>query len=196
MSNLAPSLAARPERPVFEPQPRHIEIVPTRAQRRARPRVSFALITIAGLFALFMAQLLLSITIADGAYQISSLRAEQRDLARSGQAVGEKLDLLESPQNLAKQAENLGMVVSNTTPMFLRLSDGKVLGDKGAVESGTQLLDAGNLVPNSLLPGHGKGKGKPSNAGKESQSGAPAVVQPDSDVASSADGVLPSPTTR
>ena len=38
--------------------------------------------------------------------------------------------MLDSPQNLAANAEGLGMV-SNGNPVFLRLSDGAVLGAAG-----------------------------------------------------------------
>ena len=48
-------------------RPRHIEIVSTREQRRARPRVFYALVAVSGLFALFIVQLLLSIVVSDGA---------------------------------------------------------------------------------------------------------------------------------
>ena len=193
MSNLAyasPVRSPRHEERQSE-QHRHIEIVTTKAQRRARPRIVYALATIAGLFALVIAQILLSIVLADGAYEISSLRTEQRDLSRTAASLGEDLDLLQSPQNLAAQAEGLGMVMSGTTPMFLRLSDGKVLGSAGAASQGAALLGAkGSLVANSLLAGI------PDVANPdEPEDGAPAIEQPKSNVAS-APGTLPSPVTR
>jgi len=193
MSNLAyasPVRSPRHEERHGE-QHRHIEIVTTKAQRKARPRIVYALATIAGLFALVIAQLLLSIVLADGAYEISSLRTEQRDLSRTAASLGEDLDLLQSPQNLATQAEDLGMVMSGTTPMFLRLSDGKVLGSAGAASQGAALLGAkGSLVANSLLAGIPD----VSNP-DEPEDGAPAIEQPESNVAS-APGTLPSPVTR
>jgi hypothetical protein len=199
MSNLA---YARPQRhPRHEErtteQTRHIEIVTTRAQRKARPRIVYALATVAGLFALVIAQLLLSIVIADGAYEISSLRTEQRDLSRTAQSLGEQLDLLQSPQNLATQAEDLGMVMSASTPMFLRLSDGKVLGSAGAASQGAALLGAkGSLVANALLAGIPENdKGDEPAQGDEPEKGAPSIEQPESNVAS-APGTLPSPVTR
>jgi len=48
-------LGAPQQRPASQPgpsaQPRHIEIVTTRNQRLARPRLVYSLITVAGLFA-------------------------------------------------------------------------------------------------------------------------------------------------
>jgi len=153
VSNLAFATPLRS--PVEEQHPRHIEIVSSREQRRARPRVVYAIVVVAGLFLLFMAQLLLSIVVSDGAYRISALQTSQRDLGREQQALSEKLDLLSSPQNLATQAESLGMVLSNTSPVFLRLSDGAILGTASAADAGESVItgSSGSLVPNSLLAG-------------------------------------------
>jgi hypothetical protein len=149
-SNLA---FATPLRSPREEQP-HIEIVSTREQRRARPRVVYALVTVAGLFALFIAQLLLSIVVADGAYRISALQSEQSDLGRQEKSLSEELDLLASPQNLATQAESLGMLRSSSSPAFLRLSDGAIVGQAAAAADGTTVVGAaGNLVANDLLGG-------------------------------------------
>ena len=151
MSNLAFATPLRS--PVEEQQPRHIEIVTSREQRRARPRAVYAIVAVVGLFVLFMAQLLLSIVVSDGAYRIAALQTSQRDLGREQQALSEQLDMLSSPQNLATQAESLGMVLSNTNPVFLRLADGAILGTAGAADAGESVItgSAGSLVPNSLL---------------------------------------------
>jgi len=192
MSNLAYALPQRSPRHEEE-RTRHVEIVPTRAQRRSRPKIFYALVTVSALFALFMAQLLLSIVLADGAYQISSLRVEQRDLSRQEASLGEKLDLLRSPQNLATRAENLGMVTNGATPMFLRLSDGKVLGSAAAAGAGVQLIGAdGTRVPNALLTGL---EAFDPEAGNTTDSGEPSKTETASSVTSSP-GTLPSPVTR
>jgi cell division protein FtsB len=132
---------------------RRIEIVSTRTQRRARPRPIYAIVAVSGVFALFLAQLLLSIVVSDGAYQISSLQAKEADLSRSSQSLNEQVDLLSSTQNLASKAEALGMVLSATTPAFLNLADGTVVGKSTSTdaESNGVLGAVGNLVPNSLL---------------------------------------------
>ena len=59
------------------------------------PRVVYALVTIAGIGVILLAQLLLSIVLADGAYQISGLQAEQRELLRQEHALTEELQVLE-----------------------------------------------------------------------------------------------------
>jgi hypothetical protein len=142
---------ARPMgRPGVAPEPaprRHLEIAPSRAQRRARPRLAHAIVTIAGIGVILLVQLLLSIVLADGAYQISALQTEQRELLREEQALNEQLELLGSTQNLTANAEALGMVASGN-PLFLNVATGGVSG-KGS--KAVKLPD--NLVGNSLLDG-------------------------------------------
>lgn len=82
MSTQGNLAVARPLRRV-DPQPeprRHLEIAPNRAQRRARPRLAHAIVTVAGIGVILLIQLLVSFALADGAYQIASLQSQQRDL--------------------------------------------------------------------------------------------------------------------
>lgn len=133
----------RPE----EPPRRRLEVVPTRAQRRARPRLLPAVITMAGIGAVLMGQLLLSIVLADGAYQIAALQAEQRDLQRQQDALAEDLEIASSTQNLTASAEQLGMVASGA-PAFLDVSTGAIVGN--AAPAGGSLIGSGQLVGNLL----------------------------------------------
>jgi hypothetical protein len=144
---------AVPDR-VEDPKRTHLEVVPTRSQRRARPRALYAAMAVGTLLVIVVAQLLLSISISQGAYQLNSLQAKQTQLQRSYQAVSEDLNRVSSPQNLAANANALGMV-SNSSPAYLRLSDGAVLGAPlpASGAAGTVTGGQGNLVPNSLLAG-------------------------------------------
>jgi len=143
---------ARPRiRPSAEPAPRHIEVVATRGQRRARPRTVYALIIVGGLFVLLLTQLLLSIGVSDGAYAIQSLQQQQKELDRTHQALTEDVDRLSSPQNLARNAQALGMVAS-ASPSFLSL-DGTIQGTPQAKDGATTALTADTLIGNSLLAG-------------------------------------------
>ena len=137
-----------------EPKRTHLEVVPTRSQRRARPRALYAGIAVATLLGVVVAQLLLSIGISQGAYQLQTLQSKQTELQRSYQAVSEDLNRVASPQNLAANANALGMV-SNSNPAYLRLSDGAVLGAPlpASGAAGTVTGTQGNLVPNALLAG-------------------------------------------
>ena len=112
--------------PMREQHPRHVEIVTTRAQRRARPTVVHAVVTLGALFVIFAAQLLLSIAVSDGAYQIADLQPTQKELSRTEDALAEQLSALSSPQNLVANAASLGMVIA-TDAQYLRLADGAVL---------------------------------------------------------------------
>jgi cell division protein FtsB len=134
-----------------ERHPRHIEIVTTRAQRKARPRVAYAVFTVASLFAIFGAQLLLSIVVSNGAYEIDALQAQQKELLRTEQALQEQLATLDSTQNLAAQAAHLGMV-PNGDPYAIDLSTGSVFALPGSADP-TGCGGSCNLVANSLLTG-------------------------------------------
>lgn len=142
--------------PASLPQsPRRFDVVPTRDQKKARPKYFYALATVGGLFAILVAQLLLSIVVSNGAYQISALQQEQKELARDQQSLTEQLHVLESPQHLAANAEQLGMVTNSNTA-YLRLSDGVVLGNPAAAIANDVIqlgADGGPLVQNELLAG-------------------------------------------
>lgn len=153
MSAVSIAVARPLRRPGGQPlaQPRrHLEVVPTRAQRRARPRMLPALITIGGIGVILLAQLLLSIVIADGAYQISNLQSAKHGAVLEQHALSEKLDLLASPQHLAANAEALGMVASGNA-VYLDAATGAVSGNGTA--AGGSLLGGGDQVGNALLAG-------------------------------------------
>jgi len=207
---------AAPARPRRSPQPdatprRHLEVAPTRAQRRARPRLLPALITIGGIGVILLAQLMLSIVLADGAYQISSLQTQKHDAALQQHALSETLDLYNSPQHLAANAEALGMVASGNA-VYLDATTGAVTGTGTA--AGGSLLGAGDQVSNVLLDGSmivtaqaptttttttttATGAGPTSGASATGSSGAPqASTDTGTGGAPQTPGLLPSPTTH
>jgi len=131
---------------------RHIEIVSSRSQRRARPRIVYGLVAVSGLFLILMAQLLLSIALSSGSYQISSLQTQQRNFARDQQTLTESLRVLQAPQNLAARATTLGMIMNNTGSGWLRLSDGAILKDPSAAATASATDgNARSLIGNVLL---------------------------------------------
>lgn len=149
MSNLA---YARPATaPRMEPDRRHVEIVTTRAQRRARPKTVYAVVTIASLFVIFAAQLLLSIVVSEGAYQIETLQSEQKGLLRTQDALRENLAVLQSTQNLAANAAHFGMV-PNSSPLAIDLGTGSVYSLPGSADP-AGCGGSCNLIGNSLLSG-------------------------------------------
>lgn len=181
--------------PRRDARPRHIEIVTTRAQRRSRPRSFYAVVAVTSVFALLIAQLLLSILLSDGAYQIAALQGEQKQLARTEQALNESLDLLASPQSLALRAESLGMVLDTNAPVLLRLSDGLVSGIPTPAAGAAGAIGAdGAQVANALLTPPTM---DPLANGTESTSdGAPPASTSNASVPSNGGGPLPSPQTR
>lgn len=186
---------------------RHLDIAPTRAQRRRRPRIYAALVAISGIGAILLAQLLMSLVLAEGAYRISSLQVEKRDLARETHAASETLDQLSSTQSLMANAAALGMV-SSGNPVFLDVASGQALGTASA-PSGQLVGTGGNLIGNALLAdgsnlldpaaiaaaqaAAGGGTAAPTTTTDGQATGAPdAGVAP----VGGASGTLPSPTTR
>ena len=196
-NSAAPSFPERMPWRKPTPDTRHIEIVTTRNQRRARPRLAFSLIIIGGLFAVLASQLLLSIALADGAYQISALQAEQKELSRAQQSVTEQLNVLESPQNLAARAESLGLV-SNNSAVYLDLATGAVMGAPTAAqaEAGSVLgVNGSLLIANALLVDVPGTMTPTEPAITDALSGAPTTTALGDSVASTATGI-PGPTTR
>lgn len=151
MSNLAYARPATLPSREQHPHPRHIEVVTTRAQRRARPKLAYAVVTVASLFVIFAAQLLLSIVVSDGAYQIEALQSQKKELLRTEQALNERLGLLGATQHLAANAAHLGMV-PGAAPIYLDVTTGGIAGAPGSVDHGG-CGGACNLVANSLLTG-------------------------------------------
>jgi hypothetical protein len=187
-----PLASSRPDR---APAPRrHLEVAPTRAQRRARPRVLPAIITIGGIGAILLAQLLLSIVLADGAYTIADLQTQQRDLERQEEALTEELEVLSSTQNLIANAENLGMIASGN-PVFLDLSTGTVSGNPSPA-GGSLTGSRGNQIGNSLLAGYSLVE--PAEADDPTTSSAQNSTGNggSSTSSSSSPGTIPSPNTR
>lgn len=196
--------SAKPS-PRFDREERgsHLEVVATRSQRKARPRTVYAVIAIGTLLAIIVTQLLLSIVVSQGAYQIEALQGEKTGLQRSFQSATEDLSSVSSPQSLAANATALGMV-SNPNLVYLRLSDGAVLGSPApAPASGVTATGAtGGLVPNSLLAGvplvtqqaTGATVQPAVKTGNSSSASAPAATPPVAKVPFT--GALPSPVTH
>jgi len=186
---------ATPRTTMPDSRPRHIEIVTSRAQRRSRPRSFYAIIAVTSVFTLLLAQLMLSIVLSDGAYQISALQNEQKQLARTEQALNEDLELLASPQSLATRAESLGMVLGTNAPVFLRLSDGVVTGAPTPAAGTAGAIGAGgSLVANALLTD--PVVDLTADPADSAVGGAPSGPTANASVPSNGSGQLPSPQTR
>ena len=114
-------------------------------RRQLRPSVVGVAVGIVSVL-IIAAQLALSMMQTSDAYELASLKVQQRDMARVERVLQQNVASLSSPQNLAANAKDLGMV-QNVQPGYLRLSDGTILGDPTAV---TQSVVTNN-VPNATL---------------------------------------------
>jgi cell division protein FtsB len=183
---------ARTEEPRTQPRP---QLRPVPEQRR-RPRLAYAITALSGIAAIVIAQLLFSVAMTEGAYEIDGYRVAQTKLDRETQVLREQIDALESPQFLAANAEALGMV-PNAAPVYLRLSDGAVLGQPTAAAGGA--LGAAGSVANSLITDvplvtqqpAGETGGAASGA-PEAAAGTPAATAP----VAPPSGGLPTPATH
>ncbi|MCS6582183.1 hypothetical protein [Curtobacterium citreum] len=144
---VVPSRAPRPDR---QHRPELVEVTPTAAQRRARPRIGYAVVAVAALGTLLLAQLGISMVLSQGAYTLNSLSAEQTNLSRTQQSLSEQLRVLDSPQNLARNAQSLGMI-ANSTPVYLDPKTGRVYGTPTPAKPDEATASTENQVPNSLL---------------------------------------------
>lgn len=87
----------------------------------------FSLVVV-GILVLGMVMLLvLNTSLASGAFEINDLSSEQRDLAVREQRLVQDVARAEAPESLQQKAQALGMVPV-AAPVFLRLSDGAILG--------------------------------------------------------------------
>lgn len=100
-----------------------------------------------GAFSL-LSSLIINVALTQGAFQEAALTREVRTIEAQQQAAQQTLAMLGSPGTLESRARAMGMVPV-AAPVFLRLSDGKVLGTAEAAERGDQpqVIDA--LMPQS-----------------------------------------------
>jgi hypothetical protein len=104
------------------------------------PRLRYIVVVLTGIFAILGIQLLLSIAVSGGAYEIAALKGEMRKSQQELQIVEEDISALVAPSTLAGLATAMGMVADNN-PAYLKLSSGEVIGEAlPAGASGGSLL--------------------------------------------------------
>lgn len=121
-----------------------------RPARRRRPRTAYAIVALLGVAAIVAVQIMLSMLTTQGSYAVADLMQQRRDLTLQQQELKDTVAGLSSPQYLAANAADLGMVIDGA-PNFLRLSDGKVTGT-GKTSSWNSTVDMKNSqVGNALI---------------------------------------------
>jgi hypothetical protein len=108
------------------------------------PRMPFVIFVLSLLAAGLVGLLLLNTELQRGTFQVTSLNQQADQLRDQQEQLERQVRTLESPQNLADRALKMGMV-PNPNPVFLRLSDGKVLGvpAEGKAGTGTAMFGPG-----------------------------------------------------
>ena len=126
----------------------HLQVLKKKS-RQAGASLRRALFVVLTLVAIITTQVLLSVANASGAYEMAELKGELKSLEQEASRMEQINDVYASPQFLAIQAEKLGMV-PGTSPAFLKLSDGSVIGIPSAASpDGQMALQA--PIPNILL---------------------------------------------
>lgn len=100
------------------------------------PRMPFVIFVVALLAAGLVGLLLLNTELQRGTFQVTGLSQQADQLRDQQEQLERQVRTLESPQNLADRALLMGMV-PNQNPVFLRLSDGRVLGVPAEAKAGT-----------------------------------------------------------
>lgn len=136
MSSMVARALAPAPRTIEEAKAAGLRLVrPVRSRARKAPFVVVVLTVLAiGLVGLIIMSTVLQAQSFEAARldrQAASLQTEQQSIAR-------EVDRLQSPANVASRAIAIGMV-PNANPAFLRLSDGKVLGEPKAAEAGSNI---------------------------------------------------------
>jgi hypothetical protein len=143
---------------VFSPQKARVTPVPAkrpkdRAEPRLRlvygapfrpPRMPFVIFVVSLLAAGLVGLLLLNTELQSGTFEITKLNSQADQLRDQQEQLEKQVRTLESPQNLSDRALGMGMV-PNPNPVFLRLSDGRVLGvpEEGKAGAGTAMFGVG-----------------------------------------------------
>ena len=105
------------------PQPRLRVVAPL--PRRSASGLALLSVGLLGLGLLVL--LLLNISIGKGAFALTELQRQQRQLTENRQALAEQVEAVSAPQKLAAKARKLGMVPAPNTA-FVRLPDGTLQG--------------------------------------------------------------------
>lgn len=144
--------SAAPRRREEAPEPqrrRRLRALEAPVPRR-RPRTAYAIVALLCLGLAVGVQIVFSMLTTQDSYRTAELMQERRDLTLQQQELEDEIAGLSSPQYLAANAAELGMVVGGT-PMYLRLSDGEVSGQGGASDGNSSVGMRKAQVGNALV---------------------------------------------
>ncbi|KAA1423479.1 cell division protein FtsL [Mumia zhuanghuii] len=118
-----------PRRATGRPQPSPrtpLRAVPARRPRT--PRAPFVLLVVTVLAGGLVGLLLLNTSMQNGAFELAELEKKAQELQSRHAELALEVEQRSTPEAVAERAAALGMV-PNTNPAFLRLPDGKIVGD-------------------------------------------------------------------
>jgi len=134
---------------------------------------AFAIGALAVLSIGLLSLLVLNTALAKGSFRAHELRVQKADLAQREQLLRTQIQDASSPITLTKRAKAMGLVPA-TAPVFIRLSDAKILGE--SLPAGLPLDPATGQPLTSVVPAAPVVAGtEPATAGEPT---APASPQP------------------
>ena len=116
-----------PPRPVTAP--RHTRPLTGARTAPRHPRAPFILLLVGLLGGALVTLLVISTTLAEGSFQITNLQQQNANLARQEQVLTEAVAQAQSPQQIAQEAERLGMR-QDPDLKFIDLKTGKIVAGK------------------------------------------------------------------
>jgi hypothetical protein len=128
-----------------------LTVVPRRAAKA--PKVPFVTLVSLLLVGGVVGLLLFNTNMQQASFTATALEEHATILNAEEQSLQMRLDTLRDPQKVAARAKKLGMVPSST-PAFLRLSDGKVLGTPTVADplNAMRISPLPTQVPENLRP--------------------------------------------
>jgi cell division protein FtsB len=102
--------------------------------RTGAPKAPFITLVVLLLAGGLLGLLAVNTVLAQDAFRLHALSVEGKALADREQVLEREVETLRTPRNLAARARELGMVQSSS-PAFLRLEDGRVLGAEVPAEA-------------------------------------------------------------
>lgn len=168
------------------------------SSRTATSRTPFVLLIVLLLGGGLLGLLLLNTALNQGSFEQSRLKKQNARLSDEEQALRRELDAVSAPGELARKAEELGMV-PGTTPVFLDPVTGQVLGSpKPASPRPTPtvvpqpaVLPGATPAPSAAVPGTPTATGTVPPAAPAQQT--PVAPQPTGQAPATATGQAPPP---
>lgn len=147
MAQLAPSSAARRRASAVSAHretPNLSLVARTQNPRNTLPLILVSTLVLVGSL---IATLLLSISMASTSYEITRTKMELNSLQVQHQSLQERARMLGTPQELERQARDLGMVPAGDIA-YIDLASGKIIGKAGAATP----ADPAAFIPTTTAP--------------------------------------------